>query len=144
MNKWNEDGEIAHFDEIYEPLVEALEFAYDLNRKNEDRSIPWNGLDIGERDKGCSPSPDVRFKKEYLDCAMEKHDESAYHAILQIAVQLGIEQGRRLGIRDYMSELSPELITDIHKHFKEREELKQKVREVGFDTDFELLNILDI
>jgi hypothetical protein len=86
-------------------------FAYDLKRKNASRSIPWTGYDVGEDTKvGCF-SPHEALAKNNLAFQEEDQGRDALDALIQIAIQLGIEQGRRLERADVGSDV---LLLNIH------------------------------
>jgi len=95
---WPKDDKPAPFSKIVGPLRSAIEFAYDLKRKNCNKSIPWGGLDVGNREKVTCLSPRKKLKKASLDFQLEDQGRDALDAILEIAVQLGIEQGRRMTV----------------------------------------------
>ena len=96
MVKWPKDETTVMFNKIADPIKEAIEFAYDLTRQNKRKSIPWHGLDIGEAEKVSNLTPKERLKKTQLDHSLEDQGRDALDEIIGIAVQLGIEQGRRI------------------------------------------------
>ena len=99
MNKqWPEKDKTVGFYEIAEPIIKALKFAYRLRRKNLRKDIPWNGLDIGEELKASNFSPDSTLSHESLRFNQEDQGRNALEVIIGIAVQLGIEQGRRIEV----------------------------------------------
>ena len=95
MKKWPEGNKPARFTDIADPICEAIRAAYELKRKNRSRSIPWTGLDIGDDIKAGSYSPDDKLKRDNLKYDEENQDRDALQVIVGIAVQLGMEQGRR-------------------------------------------------
>ena len=101
MKKWsNQKDETAIFSDLADPILKAIRFAYKLKRKNIDEDIKWKGYDIGENDKVTCFSPDEKFKVKSLAWALEEHGMDALHEIITVAIQLGIEQGRRLCRRE--------------------------------------------
>ena len=106
MKKWNKNKiKTARFSDLADPVIKAIKFAYKLERRNEDKDIKWTGYDIGERDKITCFSPDEKLTAESLAFALEDQDRDALSEIITVAVQLGIEQGRRISKRDSESEM---------------------------------------
>lgn len=96
MNKqWPKDGKTVSFHEITGPLVKALKFTYNMQRKNREMDVSWKGYDIGNDLKATSFSPDENLKAESLAYQEEDQGRDASEVIIGIAVQLGIEQGKR-------------------------------------------------
>lgn len=95
MKEWPSDNEPVHFEDLVAPLAIAMRHAYNLERK-ELCDIPYNGYDIGSRDLACCLSIPARLKAEQLRYAHEEQGRDALTEILSMAVQLGIEQGRRV------------------------------------------------
>ena len=94
---WPEDGSPVGFEhDMVEPLVSALRQAYTMTRNNRDVDIDWTGLDIGDREKAGCLTPDVRLTAEHLKYDEDEQGRTAADVIIGLAVQLGIEQGRRL------------------------------------------------
>lgn len=93
MKKWGENNELADFAELSDSIKEAILFAYEIKRKNKDKSIPWEGYDVGQSIN--FPSPDETFDFANLKWAEEEHGRDALDEIITLAIQLGIEQGRR-------------------------------------------------
>lgn len=95
--KWDkEKSKTARFSDLADPIIKAIKFAYKLERKNEDKDIKWTGYDIGERDKATCCSPNERLTRESLAFALEDQGSDALTEIITVAIQLGIEQGRRI------------------------------------------------
>lgn len=106
MKKWPEGNETVRFDDLVEPVCEAIQFAYNLERKNRNRSIPWTGLDISEDTKVGCPSPPDRLRRDSLRYDEEEQGRDALRVIVGIAIQVGIEQGRRIQWNRLDTELS--------------------------------------
>lgn len=93
---WPKDPcKTVSFGDIAEPIRKAIEFAYDLKRKNPKKTIPWTGLDIGERLKASCLRPHELLSREQLAYDLNDQGRNALDSIIQIAIQLGIEQGGR-------------------------------------------------
>ena len=95
MKEWPKDGSPVDFAELADPIRNAIDFAYDLKRINEEEPILWEGLDISKHEKITTPAPNWSLSLEGLKYNQDQA-RSALTAIITIAVQLGIEQGRRL------------------------------------------------
>ncbi len=96
MKEWPGNGEPVRFQEIIEPLLEALRFGYKLERQNEGRDIPWNGFNIGKYSSYLCGSPEQQLTATELQRLEEGPSYDLAEVLMRIAVQLGIEQGRRL------------------------------------------------
>lgn len=77
-------------------LREAFGFAYDLTRTNESSDVPYGGYDIGRDERAGSFSPAERLTAEQLRYDELDQGRDAATVILGLAVQLGVEQGRRI------------------------------------------------
>lgn len=100
-NEWNQDYKSEDFGSICDPLLEAMAFIYKpLVRQNEDKDFEWNGLPLGGREQACCWSPTATFKAENMAEQEEDQGRTPFEQLLIIAVQLGIEQGRRLAIEE--------------------------------------------
>jgi hypothetical protein len=92
MKPWPLEGSV-NFCDLVEPLARIL-------RENVTLSLTYTpstyeGYDIGEREKACSPTPDQDLSPEWLEYHKD-HGRDLIDVILANAVRLGIEQGRRL------------------------------------------------
>ncbi len=107
MKKWNKQKDkTARFSDLADPIQRAIRFAYKLERKNIDKDINWTGYDIGEDDKATCSSPNEKFTAECLAYALEDQDMDALQEIITVAIQIGIEQGRRIHRKQVNSHLS--------------------------------------
>lgn len=107
---WPENDEPAAFEEISEPIIKAIRFAYRLVRRNKTKDIPWSGLDLGQNEKVTCSRPMTKLTADHLAFALEDQGRDALEEIVSLAIQLGIEQGRRMEITrqkewDFMSEV---------------------------------------
>ena len=94
---WPKSGPVS-FSELTEPVVAAIEQAYRIRLKEEvlDGGIEWTGFDIGEPDKVCCFSPSESLNGFNLRYSYTDQGRNPLEEIVGVAVQLGIEQGRRL------------------------------------------------
>lgn len=97
------DDDTLSFDLLTKPVCEAIRFAYELERRNQDSSIPWSGPDVGRT--STSLQPKERLDRENLEYSLDHQGRDALREIIGIAIQLGIEQGRRLERQSLESEL---------------------------------------
>ena len=93
---WPDNDQPARFRDIADPIRAAIEFAYKLERQNKNRSIPWNGLDIGKTEQAGCFRPKQQLARMNLKISLEDQGRDALDEIIRICIQLGIEQGRRL------------------------------------------------
>lgn len=96
MKKWPGNDKPAYFEDIAESFVKAVKFAYNIDRKNIDKSIPYNGYENG--DLASCPSIKTLFNKESLEYNLNDQGRDALTIIIQAAIQVGIEQGRRIAM----------------------------------------------
>ena len=92
LKQWPADGSTVSFGDLVDPLRKVL-------RRGE-----YAGYDIGEREKAGCLSPDEALAPEQLDRYRERGTDRAA-VVLGIAVQLGIEQGRRMAIQEAVREV---------------------------------------
>lgn len=97
---WPKDDATVRFDDIINPLRDAVDQLYTLKRVNKDMDVHWDGLDIGEATKATCHGPDHALSAESLKYDEEEQGRDAMRILLGIAVQLGIEQGRRIVAND--------------------------------------------
>jgi len=96
MKDWPENNQPANFEDIIAPLKKTLRFAYKMRRQNQNKDIPYDGFDIGARQRVTCFHADEILSVELLKFSKEDQGRDALDEILGIAVRLGIEQGRRL------------------------------------------------
>jgi hypothetical protein len=94
MQKWPRDGSPVKFEELAKPVRAALDGG------------KYEGLDIGLNEKAGCPSPAWSLSPRGLR-SHEEQGRDRTDVLLMTAVQLGIEQGRRLYRRDLERALAP-------------------------------------
>lgn len=92
---WPADNKMARFPDISDPIREALQIAMDKGDKVYEDGIKWTGLRQGAHAAACSPDPSSTLHAYNLNYSMKEQDRDVYREIIAIAVQLGMEQGRR-------------------------------------------------
>lgn len=84
------------FDEMIDPIIKALRFAYKFRRQNNGKSIPWDGPRLGKNMRANSLEFEHRLSAENLTYSKDDQGRDALDEILGVALQVGIEQGRRI------------------------------------------------
>lgn len=130
-DKWPKDGKPADFSDLVEPVVKALRFCYSMRRKNQGIDVPWNGHNIGRDELVTCFDPLYALSAEMLTYDKEDQGREAVEVIVGIALQLGIEQGRRIERtsdrrrhEDFMREMDQLIIKSLKE---EIERLKDQV-----------------
>lgn len=95
--EWPAEGKTAYFDDLVQPILKAIRFAYRTTRKNENKDIKWTGLPLTLTSilAGC-PQIEDHLTAESLDYDKNDQGRSALEVLVGCAVQLGIEQGTRM------------------------------------------------
>lgn len=106
MKEWPKDGKYLPFRELVRPVRAAVEFAYRLERTNVGRDIPWDGPNVGKDTLVCAFSPAETLLAGNLKYSEEEQDRDPLTEIIGVAVQLGIEQGRRMAAEKLDSPLT--------------------------------------
>jgi len=97
MKKWPKSkSEPAPFDELISPIKFSVRFAYELNRKNIGKNIPYEGYDAGEIVGLSDPPANEKLSAEGLQWVEEDQGMDALDVLVDLAVQVGIEQGKRI------------------------------------------------
>lgn len=94
--EWPTNPHVAvGFSSIIEPVIEAIRKTHNVERI-EGTGHEWSGLPLGKRDRSTCVDPSEKLSKEQLVYSEIDKGQSALSTIITIAIQLGIEQGRRL------------------------------------------------
>lgn len=80
---------------VFDALMRSVNFAYDLERKNEGKDIPYDGPDITSVRLSAGFNCVTTLTTDELEHARERGRE-AMREILGCAFRLGIEQGFRI------------------------------------------------
>lgn len=124
--KWPKNDKCADFADIAKPLREAFKtFAPDQDWTGSTlkRSHKWNGLPFGPGVSHVVPDPWYLLSREGLDSALDQGCD-ALDTLIQIAINLGFEQGRRHEVTAngrYIKvlESSLETMQSLHRKLKE-------------------------
>lgn len=93
MKEWPEDKKEVSFEELVEPVVDAIKQYYKLIPKHKKiQSISWNGYNIGDEEKSKCFNPEERLNVRNL----KEYKEEPLNVIIGIGILTGMEQGRRL------------------------------------------------
>lgn len=98
MQEWPDDGVPVSLEDLATPIVKAIRFAYRLKRQNADLDVPYQGYDIGERERGNCFDPVTQLTAQKLRVAKYDQGREAIEEIVALAIRLGIEQGRRVAM----------------------------------------------
>lgn len=93
---WLEDDGIANFPELVGVIKDTIRQCYTIQRKNENKDVDWKGPDLPESLKSSSLPFDEALQVHNLKYDKEEQGRNAIDIIIGIAIQLGIEQGRRI------------------------------------------------
>ena len=110
MVKWPKDNEPVSFEYITEPIVDAIQFAYEMKRVNKDKDIPYNGLDVGRKEAATCLRAYDQLSSYNLACSHEEQGRTALEEIVGLAVRLGIEQGRRIEQSSDIKRINEQLV----------------------------------
>ena len=101
--KWPHHIEPADFEfDILNPVVKWIIDYYELHSNEihdprNHKDIPeWDGLPLGFHDRAVAVEPNDCLAREGLEWSYDDQGRTPLEAIISIAIQLGIEQGRRL------------------------------------------------
>lgn len=92
---WPKDGSPVEFTSIIEPLRDVVKQLYKLERRPL-QDVDYKGFDLGLQEKTICLLPQDALTAENLLYAEKDQGQDPMTVVLSIAVQLGIEQGRRL------------------------------------------------
>lgn len=93
--QWPKDNQPADFSDLAGALRKAFEFGYDFKRKNEDKDIPWNGPPHGPACAVTCLDPTDALTAKNLRYSLADQGRDLLDELLALALQMGIEQGRR-------------------------------------------------
>lgn len=94
MTDWPENDAPVGFDELTGPVMKVIREYYDLTPSG---LFPtWEGLPLPTEMRATCLGYEETLTGEYLEYAEKEQGRSPLETMLGIAVQLGIEQGRRI------------------------------------------------
>lgn len=92
MKEWPKNNKPVDFECILTPLLKALSFGLE----NPNTDIPYDGLNIGKKERATNCNPLELLTVESLWRMKEEYGYNLSDTIIALAIQLGIEQGRRI------------------------------------------------
>jgi hypothetical protein len=99
--KWASNDKPARFDQLSDALVALMSELYpEVDFEDAKPDPTWRGPSLGMREAAIAVDPEKRFSKDYLEWLLESQNRTALGAVIDLALQLGIEQGRRLETSD--------------------------------------------
>ena len=99
MKEWPKDTtKTAYFEDLADPIVKALKFVIRNKgvRIADDVVIPYKGYNIGKDDLACCFDPVEKLSTERRNYDRDNQGRDIYDLLVSLAIQLGIEQGRRI------------------------------------------------
>jgi len=100
MTNWPKNDKHMHFSELTEPVCRAIRKAYKLTSKDYGEGIKWTGPELPQSMRaGCLPYDELLTRKQ-LEYSEQDQGRDPLEEIVGIAIQLGMEQGRRLNKTD--------------------------------------------
>jgi len=101
MTSWPKDGTEMSFYELTAPVIDALKQVYDFEAcRYPSVDVHWNGPELPKSMRATCLLYDERLTAESLRYDEEEQGRDPLEVIIGIAVQLGIEQGRRIHKKD--------------------------------------------
>ena len=96
MADWPEDDKIAQFPDLCDPVVDLVRQAYSLKRKPAiKKGLDWKGPSLPKSMRATCFEFQEKLNAENLRYDDEEQGRDPITIIISIAIQLGIEQGRR-------------------------------------------------
>ncbi|MHA2280096.1 MAG: hypothetical protein ACXAC5_04370 [Promethearchaeota archaeon] len=93
--EWPEDGKAMCFEALSDSVREVVRHCYTLSRKNKKKDVDWKGPSLPRCMQATCLSFEDNLKAESLEYQLHDQGRDAMEVIIGIAIQLGIEQGRR-------------------------------------------------
>ncbi len=98
--EWPVNGDPLMFEDLCASIRRAIEFAYRLKVKNLSEGIPWDGPELDLEDEYFD-NPSKKLTGDYLRWAKKERKIDALDTIIAIALQIGMEQGRRSSLENF-------------------------------------------
>lgn len=111
--------------DLVESLRRSVDFSYELERKNDGEDIPWDGpiLTTNRLISGCDNIRERLAEQDTEELKYSNKQPDAMDRILICAVQLGIEQGFRMLLKErYMRRMDTRRIRDVIEFLTEKHE----------------------
>lgn len=98
--EWDKDNKPASFEQLIEAVRDVVKQCYKLTRKNKDKDIKWKGPLLPESMRATCLDFEHNLTVERMKYNEYDQGRDAMDVIIGIAIQLGIEQGRRILRKD--------------------------------------------
>jgi len=93
---WPTEGDkVIPFYLLADAVRKAFDFTFKLEDIAPDSDIPWTGPPLGKRERATCLSPIEHLKAETLAWELDDQGRDKLSALICLAIQIGIEQGRR-------------------------------------------------
>ena len=133
LKAWPKDGSAVGFNNLSDPLCELLKEAIRKGDEVYKGGLIYKGFDLGETLKMSNHSPKEIFLPENLLSNKINKSITVFDEIIFLAIQMGIEQGRRRKLRDIKN-----ATTLLKNGFTVIESMKKVIDKLS-KTDEELL-----
>ncbi len=125
--EWPEDGSPADFEDLTLPIRDAILFAYKVERQNEDKDVPYDGLPKGWHELVCSFPAKEALSAFQLRYSNDEQGRDALTEILAVLAHISFEQGRRIELEKISSYLGMldifgSAVKGIRSHFNPERE----------------------
>ncbi len=139
MKKWPNGTRTVHPALLLMPLKRIIQEGYELKRNNIS-SFDYTGFNIGEDELQDLPSPEERFSPHWLEVSSKFQTTLLDHALM-IALQLGIEQGRRLARQNKLSQdIMDAVLVARTNRIKDLRQKLSKYEPIPEDMEFDILS----
>ena len=90
-----EEDKVIPFYLLAGAMRKAFNYTFKVKDIAPDSDIPWTGPPLGKRERATCLTPIERLQNESLQWDLEDQGRDKLDALIALAIQLGIEQGRR-------------------------------------------------
>lgn len=129
---WPKNNDTLNFEDLVEKIRDCIDFAYILERKNENISIPYSGPRAPKNEKQYK----IQLSAKDLDYSEIEQGRDPIDVIIGIAISLGIEQGKRLCTKNHFTIECESIVKYKDKII---ESLLKDIKEKGYNNIFDEL-----
>ncbi len=90
-----EEDKVIPFYLLADAVRKAFDYTFKVKDIAPDSDIPWSGPPLGKRERATCLPPIERLQNENLQWDLEDQGRDKLDALICLAIQIGIEQGRR-------------------------------------------------
>ena len=138
---WAKNDKAMDFEDLTAPVVNAIRQAFKLERKDRDKDLKWRGPPL-PKSLGPRHFPfDEKLTAKRLRQDEDEQNRDALEVLVGVAVQLGIEQGRRIFKAEWEYESNLEsLLEDVRAALNKPKKKSSKKKKAApkpkpFDID---------